>query len=169
MTKRNTFKYPDGTTSQDKSTEIDPNTRKIVSALLKFLRDIPLEDMLYFLSSIGIRYTLNGVSTSPYASDLFYCKIYVQKGVGIKGEDVETIAEYSGGDPKSIKHAFCSAFAEFLICEDHENQDYHEYLPARWYKEERKRLNAINEERKERKRRAVQEYHEKEKQNVNTK
>ena len=100
--------------------------QKIVTALGRFLHGIPMEDLLNFLTSIGVRCTFQVNDHSPNYPDhvIHRCRIYFQ-AMGADN-NVETIREYTGGavNPKS---ALTNAIAKFFICEDHDFHDYQQH------------------------------------------
>lgn len=128
MTKRTLARHDDGTEDRLKAEVYSSSRQKIATALSKFLLGVPLEDILHFLKSIGVHYSITGMSYSHHSIDEFVCRIFIQQGRYIKGDHVVNVAEYTGTSRSQIKRAVCNSFADFLINEDHENRDYHDYV-----------------------------------------
>ena len=141
MSKKMLNRHEDGTETREVVT-FSKGNRKVVSALQKFLLEIPLQDMLEFLKTIGVHYSLVGMSYSKYVENEFVFRIFIQQGTGFSGKNVKNVAEYIGTSRFEMKLAVCNAFADFLINEDHDGHDYHDYIAE--YKRKELDIKSIN-------------------------
>jgi hypothetical protein len=106
---------------------LSPSKQKVVTALGKFLMNVPLENQLSFLASIGVRYTISGNARGLDKGSGFHeCKIFIQEKH--EGQHV-TVEKYTGTNGRSVKGAVANAMAKFFVAEEHDYHDYKALFP----------------------------------------
>lgn len=101
--------------------DMSQSTRRVVSALDRFLMEVEMEKLINFLESLKVQYSISYNRKANKDKYRHHCKIYVQELID---GNVTTIREYFGSHQTSTKFAVCDALAQFLL---YEEDDYHEY------------------------------------------
>lgn len=92
------------------SAKTSKNEGKVIQPLKKLLMDTPLDELVYFIQKLHLRFSFTGGGKigAHYCARIF--------GDGL--------LNYYGTSTNSPKDAICSSLAKFLI---HENHDIHDY------------------------------------------